>query len=98
VQHAHLPVRAVLAPFVQVVELDDEGLCCGAGGAYSSLHPDMANAIRERKMESIGRAKADVVASANPGCALHLAAAGAPIRHPMEIVDTVLRGAALDGG
>ena len=90
VQRAHLPVRTVLAPYVVVVELDDEGLCCGAGGAYSSLHPDMANAIRERKMESIGRAQVDVVASANPGCALHLAAAGAPIRHPMEIVDTVL--------
>jgi glycolate oxidase iron-sulfur subunit len=32
VQRAHLPVRTVLAPFVDVVELDDEGLCCGAGG------------------------------------------------------------------
>jgi glycolate oxidase iron-sulfur subunit len=97
VQRAHLPVRAVLEPFVQVVELDDEGLCCGAGGAYSSLHPEMANAIRERKMESIARARADVVVSANPGCALHLAAAGAPVRHPMEVVDTVMTGTALDG-
>ena len=34
-----------------VVELDDEGLCCGAGGAYSALHPEMASAIRERKMD-----------------------------------------------
>jgi glycolate oxidase iron-sulfur subunit len=92
VQRAHLPVRALLAPYVQVVELDDEGLCCGAGGSYSSLHPAMANAIRERKMESIGRARVDVVASANPGCALHLAAAGAPVRHPMEIVDEAISG------
>ena len=103
VQRAHLPVRAVLAPYVHVVELDDEGLCCGAGGSYSALHPHMANAIRERKMESISRAHADVVASANPGCALHLAAAGAPIRHPMQIIDTVLTDAVLtdtvlDGG
>jgi glycolate oxidase iron-sulfur subunit len=98
VQRAHLPVRAVLAPYVQVIELDDEGLCCGAGGSYSSLHPDMANAIRERKMESIERAHVDVVASANPGCALHLAAAGAPIRHPIEIVDAVLTGTAINGG
>jgi hypothetical protein len=27
-----------------------------------------------------------VVASANPGCAMWLAAAGVPVRHPMEIV------------
>ena len=92
VQKAHLPVRTVLAPYVQVVELDDEGLCCGAGGAYSALHPDMAGAIRARKMEAIGRANADVVASANPGCALHLAAAGAAIVHPMQLVDEALDG------
>ena len=36
-------VRTVLAPYVaQLVELDDEGLCCGAGGAYAALHPDLA--------------------------------------------------------
>ena len=33
------------------VELDDEGLCCGAGGAYAALHPDMAADIRARKLE-----------------------------------------------
>jgi glycolate oxidase iron-sulfur subunit len=93
VQRAHLAVRTVLAPYVQVVELDDEGLCCGAGGAYSALHPEMAGAIRERKVASIQRATADVVASANPGCALHLAAGGITIRHPIEIV-----AEALDGG
>ena len=76
----------------QVVELDDEGLCCGAGGAYSALHPEMSAAIRERKVAAIDRAAADVVASANPGCALHLAAAGVAIRHPMEIVDEALDG------
>src|SRR5690606_21299670 len=37
VQRAHLPVRAVIARFADVVELDDDGLCCGAGGAYSAL-------------------------------------------------------------
>ena len=97
VQRTHLAVRTVLDPYVVVAELDDEGLCCGAGGAYSTLHPDMAAAIRARKLESIARARADVVVSANPGCALHLAAGGASVRHPMEIVDTVLTGTAIDG-
>ncbi len=98
VQRTHLAVRTVLEPYVVIVELDDEGLCCGAGGAYSSLHPDMASAIRARKLESIARARAEVVVSANPGCALHLTAGGASVRHPMEVVDTALRGAVIDGG
>jgi glycolate oxidase iron-sulfur subunit len=91
VQRSHLPVRAVLGRYADIVELDDDGLCCGAGGAYSALQPALAGQIRERKLEAIDRAKAaseaTVVASANPGCSMHLAAAGATVRHPLDIVD-----------
>lgn len=87
VQRVHLATRTALAPFVdQLVELDDEGLCCGAGGAYSVLEPELAGQIRARKLGSIGRAAPDVVASANPGCSMHLGAAGVPTVHPMELI------------
>ena len=55
--------------YVDVVELDDEGLCCGAGGAYATVQPELAGAIRDRKLAAIERSGATVVASANPGCA-----------------------------
>jgi glycolate oxidase iron-sulfur subunit len=97
VQRSHLAVRTVLDPYVEIVELDDEGLCCGAGGAYAALHPETAGAIRMRKLEAIARARVDVVASANPGCALHLAAAGVRIQHPIEIVAQALDSGAPDG-
>ena len=90
VQRTHLAVRTVLSRYVDVVELDDEGLCCGAGGAYSVLQPDMAGAIRERKIASIDRAGTAVVASANPGCSMHLCAAGVDARHPLVIVDEII--------
>ena len=96
VQRAHQHVRTVLRPYVGLVELDDEGLCCGAGGAYATLHPEMAADIRERKLGSIARSGATVVASANPGCALHLAAAGVVVRHPVELIDDALRAGASD--
>jgi glycolate oxidase iron-sulfur subunit len=86
VQRSHLAVRTVLAPFAELVELDDDGLCCGAGGAYAALHPDTAAAVRDRKLAAIGRAGGGLVASANPGCAMHLAAAGVEVRHPIELV------------
>ena len=93
VQRAHQATRVVLAPYVdELVELDDEGLCCGAGGAYSMLHPDLAGAVRERKVAAIDRAAPDVVASANPGCSMHLAAAGVPVAHPMTLVWEALSG------
>ncbi len=94
VQRCHLAVRTVLAPYATLVELDDDGLCCGAGGAYSALHPDTAAAVRERKLAAIARAgpAGTTVASANPGCAMHLAAAGATVRHPMTLVWEAIDG------
>jgi glycolate oxidase iron-sulfur subunit len=91
VQRAHAAVHAVLAPYVTDLRpLDDDGLCCGAGGAYAVVHPDTAAAIRDRKLASIDRSGATLVASANPGCALHLAAGGADVVHPLELVARAL--------
>ena len=47
-------------------------------------------AIRDRKVEAIRRTGAVTVASANPGCAMHLAAAGLVVRHPFELIDDAL--------
>lgn len=99
VQRVHGATRSVLGPYVrELVELDDEGLCCGAGGAYSLLEPDLAGDIRDRKVAAIERARPDVVASANPGCSMHLAAAGVPTVHPLQLVDRALRASGSVGG
>lgn len=91
VQRVHDATRVVLRPFVrELVELDDDGLCCGAGGAYSVLQPKLAGQIRDRKVATIDRFSPDAVASANPGCSLHLAKAGVPTVHPMVLVDRAL--------
>ena len=98
VQRSHEAVPVVLRPFVRaVVTLDDDGLCCGAGGAYSMLEPELATAIRRRKTEAVDRSGATVVASANPGCSLHLASAGLDVRHPLELVAQALDAAANEG-
>ena len=86
VQRCESAVRTVLERYGEIVELGDEGRCCGAGGAYSALQPELAGQIRTQKMAAIAAVGPDVVASANPGCGLWLAAAGVPVRHPLEIV------------
>jgi glycolate oxidase iron-sulfur subunit len=86
VQRCHQDVRTVLGRYAELVELDDEGLCCGAGGAYSLLHPELARPIRDRKLAAIVRSGAAVVVSANPGCSLWLAATGLDVRHPLQVV------------
>ncbi len=88
----------MIARFAEVVELDDEGLCCGAGGAYSALEPELAGQIRDRKMEAIDRAiersGAKVLASANPGCSMHLQQMlddrGIQVKHPIDLLAEAL--------
>jgi len=93
VQKAHMSVRTVLEPFVrELVELDDDGLCCGAGGAYSLVQPELSSLIRDRKTAVINEAAPDLLVSANPGCSLHLEKVGHVVVHPMELVDRALRG------
>ena len=91
VQHAHGAVRTVLAPAYRLEETADDGLCCGAGGAYAVLQPDLAGEIRDRKVGALRAAHGDgrgalVVVSANPGCSMHLGTAGLDVRHPAELI------------
>ncbi len=90
VQRAHQHVSTVLAPYADLVQLDDDGLCCGAGGAYSMMHPEMAADLKQRKVEAIGRTGAGVVASANPGCIIQLQSGGLDVRHPFELLAEAL--------
>jgi glycolate oxidase iron-sulfur subunit len=97
VQRAEGAVRRVLAHAYDVVTTDDDGLCCGAGGAYNVTEPALAGAIRERKVGAILAAVGDavpLVASANPGCAMHLQAAGLDVRHPAELLAVALAATA----
>ena len=91
VQRVHEATRTVLGTYVtNLVELDDDGLCCGAGGAFSVLEPQLSGQIRDRKVAVIESKSPDLVASANPGCSMHLGAAGVRTVHPMELVARAL--------
>jgi glycolate oxidase iron-sulfur subunit len=86
----------VLARAYDVRDTDDDGLCCGAGGVYSVLQPDLSTAVRDRKVAALRRAAGGApldafrVASGNPGCLLHLQAAGVRTVHPAELLAEAL--------
>ena len=69
----------------------DAHLCCGSAGTYSILQPDMALQLRDKKLEKLDAAGADVVATANIGCMMHLqSGTGTEVRHWIEILDASL--------
>ncbi|MDX1345422.1 MAG: glycolate oxidase subunit GlcF [Sedimenticolaceae bacterium] len=71
----------------------DAHLCCGSAGTYSILQPEMALQLRDNKLEKLDADAADVIATANIGCMMHLQSGTATeVRHWIEIIDASLAG------
>jgi len=80
------------------VPFAEQDLCCGSAGIYNLVEPEAARALGDRKVAQLDAVDPDVVATANPGCTLQMAAAARrqgralTIRHPIELVDASIRG------
>jgi glycolate oxidase iron-sulfur subunit len=74
-------------------EMPMADLCCGSAGIYNVLHNEMALQILRHKMEYVSATKASLIATANPGCMLQLAAGvrlygdGQRVTHVIEVLD-----------
>jgi glycolate oxidase iron-sulfur subunit len=73
-------------PGVELVEPAEWELCCGSAGIYNLTRPDAAGDLGARKAANLIAAGADVIAAANPGCTLQIAAHLQRAGHPLEIV------------
>lgn len=77
--------RAVLRKSrAEVRELPEADQCCGGGGTFGFLHPDLSRAVGDRKIRNILSTGADVVLTSSVSCLLQLRAglrrAGARVR------------------
>ena len=98
-QHIHGAPRALLAqiPDLRVVEVPDGDRCCGAAGIYAVTQPETAGDLGGQKADAVASTGATIVASANPGCSIqlaaHLRARGRDISvvHPIELLDRAMR-------
>jgi glycolate oxidase iron-sulfur subunit len=88
-------VEGVLrAAGVDVVLCADSHLCCGSAGTYSVLHPEIAHALRDRKLANLEATGAKEIVSANIGCITHLqSGTDTPVMHWIELIDRALAGA-----
>ena len=88
-QGLHREPKALLAEAgYEVVDIPEAHLCCGSAGTYNLLQPELADALRQRKLANIALTGAAVVAAGNIGCITQLArGAPVPIVHPVELLD-----------
>ena len=59
-------------PGIEFVELSNADKCCGAGGTYTITERDFSMRVLDTKMSAVRETKANVIATANPGCMMQL--------------------------
>jgi glycolate oxidase iron-sulfur subunit len=92
------PRRLLAAiPGLELCELAESDLCCGAAGTYNLTEPEMAGRLSRRKLENILATGAQAVITGNAGCLLQIAREARAqgrrlwIAHPMELLDLSYR-------
>ncbi|MCP4905001.1 MAG: (Fe-S)-binding protein [bacterium] len=95
---ADAPRRLLEAiPDLELVAHRNPESCCGAAGIYNLTQPEMSKRVLSPKLDALVDANPEIVATANPGCALQLAAGlaergfAASIVHPIELLEEASR-------
>jgi len=58
---------------LELVPLPGEETCCGFGGAFSVIYPEVSKAMMEAKVRAIEESGADVVVACDAGCIMNIA-------------------------
>jgi glycolate oxidase iron-sulfur subunit len=87
------PKALLAAAGFAVVDVPEGHLCCGSAGTYNLLQPELASALRDRKLANIALTRADLVSAGNIGCITQLAGdAPVPVAHTVELLDWATGG------
>ncbi|MGI6035030.1 MAG: (Fe-S)-binding protein [Limnochordia bacterium] len=76
---------------LELVEMPNADVCCGAAGTFALAHYDLSMAILKKKIDGVGRTGAPLVATSCPACIMQLTAGvkayGVPAKviHPAEL-------------
>jgi L-lactate dehydrogenase complex protein LldE len=77
---------------LQLIPLPGEETCCGFGGVFSVIYPEVSKSMMEAKVQAIESTGADVVVACDAGCLMNIAGglrkAGSPVRamHLIEVL------------
>jgi glycolate oxidase iron-sulfur subunit len=75
----------------ELTAVAEKHLCCGSAGTYSILQPEIAGALKTRKLGHLQADAPEMIVTANIGCLTHLQSGTTiPVRHWVELLDDAL--------
>ena len=85
-------------PGAEFVELPYSDICCGSAGVYNVTQTEASLELLAEKMGYAKKTRAQVIATANPGCLLQMRAGaemhgtGQEVLHVVELLERALGG------
>jgi glycolate oxidase iron-sulfur subunit len=79
-------------PQLELVELEENEICCGAAGSYLLTQPELSNQLGEIKLNHLLTTKAEILVTSNTGCAMQFrrqikqAGLSIEVLHPLELI------------
>jgi len=79
-------------PGIELIDLPESDICCGAAGTYNLVETEMADRLGERKLDRIRKTGASIVLTGNSGCLMQidrqrrLNGEGLLVMHPMDLL------------
>ena len=89
-------------PGLQLRELAESDMCCGAAGTYNLTEPEMSARLGARKLRNLTDTGARIAITANAGCQLQIIREARrcgqrlPVYHPLDLLDLSYRRQQLD--
>ena len=89
------PVKLLKDAGFDVRQPAESHLCCGSAGTYNILQPEIAGALRERKVENLAALAPQAICAGNVGCLVQIrSGTEVPVMHTVELLDWATGGPA----
>lgn len=89
----YLPKKLLKAAGFTILEPKEPNTCCGSGGTYNLLQPEISEQLKIRKIKSLESGSPDVIAAGNIGCIVQIGSGTRiPVVHTVELLDWATGG------
>jgi L-lactate dehydrogenase complex protein LldE len=84
--HARTEAKELLREVrgLELLPLPDEETCCGFGGSFSVIYPEVSRAMMENKVRNIEGSGADTVVACDAGCLMNIAGGLKKVNSPVR--------------
>jgi L-lactate dehydrogenase complex protein LldE len=74
---------------LELVQLNEEETCCGFGGVFSVVYPEVSKSMMDAKVKNIVDSGAEYIVAGDPGCLMNIGGGLEKIKSPVKAMHII---------